>query len=177
VIREYRALMPSTTLPSATASGSVADGGVRAPGGLRRLQSGWDGRSPSGGFDSRPPPPTTASPRRLTTGPPPQPSERHSTASPTRPARSPGVASFANSPSIQANNHDHTTATNNAGRCELELPIEPQQRPNDSSASAPPLLRHPILDRGHPGVIRRARSASWIRSESDPGYSPIPPTP
>ena len=31
-------------------------GGVRAPGGLRRLQSGWDGRSPSGGFDSRPPP-------------------------------------------------------------------------------------------------------------------------
>ena len=32
-------------------------GGVRAPGGLRRLQSGRDGRSPSGGFDSRPPPP------------------------------------------------------------------------------------------------------------------------
>ena len=38
---------------------SVPIGGVRAPGGLRRLQSGWDGRSPSGGFDSRPPPPTT----------------------------------------------------------------------------------------------------------------------
>ena len=34
-----------------------ARGGVRAPGGLPRLQSGWDGRSPSGGFDSRPPPP------------------------------------------------------------------------------------------------------------------------
>ena len=31
-------------------------GGVRVPGGLPRLQSGWDGRSPSGGFDSRPPP-------------------------------------------------------------------------------------------------------------------------
>ena len=31
-------------------------GGVRVPGGLHRLQSGWDGRSPSGGFDSRPPP-------------------------------------------------------------------------------------------------------------------------
>ncbi len=31
-------------------------GGVWVPGGLRRLQSGWDGRSPSGGFDSRPPP-------------------------------------------------------------------------------------------------------------------------
>ena len=28
------------------------------PGGLRRLQSGWDERSSSGGFDSRPPPPT-----------------------------------------------------------------------------------------------------------------------
>ena len=34
-------------------------GGVRVPGGLRRLQSGWDERSSSGGFDSRPPPPTT----------------------------------------------------------------------------------------------------------------------
>ena len=33
-------------------------GGVRAPGGLPRLQSGRDGRSPSGGFDSRPPPPS-----------------------------------------------------------------------------------------------------------------------
>jgi len=33
-------------------------GGVRVPGGLRRLQSGWNGRSPFGGFDSRPPPPT-----------------------------------------------------------------------------------------------------------------------
>ena len=32
-------------------------GGVRVPGGLPRLQSGWDGRTPSGGFDSRPPPP------------------------------------------------------------------------------------------------------------------------
>ena len=31
-------------------------GGVRVPGGLPRLQSGWDGRPPSGGFDSRPPP-------------------------------------------------------------------------------------------------------------------------
>ena len=34
-------------------------GGVWAPGGLHRLQSGRDGRSPSGGFDSRPPPPTS----------------------------------------------------------------------------------------------------------------------
>ena len=34
-------------------------GGVRVPGGLHRLQSGWDERSSSGGFDSRPPPPTT----------------------------------------------------------------------------------------------------------------------
>ena len=32
-------------------------GGVRRPGGVPRLQSGWDGCSPSGGFDSRPPPP------------------------------------------------------------------------------------------------------------------------
>ena len=38
------------------ASGTLSHGGVRVPGGLRRLQSGWDGRSPSGGFDSRPPP-------------------------------------------------------------------------------------------------------------------------
>ena len=36
---------------------NVCVGGVRAPGGLRRLQSGWDERSSSGGFDSRPPPP------------------------------------------------------------------------------------------------------------------------
>ena len=42
----------------AAGSGSVAGGGVWAPGGLPRLQSGWDGRPPSGGFDSRPPPPT-----------------------------------------------------------------------------------------------------------------------
>ena len=35
----------------------LAGGGVRAPGGLRRLQSGWLWRSHSGGFDSRPPPP------------------------------------------------------------------------------------------------------------------------
>ena len=35
----------------------VLSGGVWVPGGLHRLQSGWDGRSPSGGFDSRPPPP------------------------------------------------------------------------------------------------------------------------
>ena len=35
------------------------------PGGLRRLQSGWDERSSSGGFDSRPPPPNNrSSPRR-----------------------------------------------------------------------------------------------------------------
>ena len=40
-------------------SGSVAGGGVWAPGGLHRLQSGRDGRSPSGGFDSRPPPPNS----------------------------------------------------------------------------------------------------------------------
>ena len=40
-------------------TGSVADGGVRVPGGLRRLQSGWQGRSPCGGFDSRPPPPNS----------------------------------------------------------------------------------------------------------------------
>jgi hypothetical protein len=36
---------------------NVDSGDVRVPGGLRRLQSGWDGRSPSGGFDSRPSPP------------------------------------------------------------------------------------------------------------------------
>ena len=36
---------------------SVISGDVWVPGGLRRLQSGWDGRSPSGGFDSRPSPP------------------------------------------------------------------------------------------------------------------------
>src|SRR3954451_1733472 len=35
----------------------VPSGGVWAPGGLHRLQSGRDGRPPSGGFDSRPPPP------------------------------------------------------------------------------------------------------------------------
>ena len=34
----------------------VGAGGVWAPGGLHRLQSGWNGRSPFGGFDSRPPP-------------------------------------------------------------------------------------------------------------------------
>jgi hypothetical protein len=39
------------------ANATLADGGVRVPGGLRRLQSGWEGRTPSGGFDSRPPPP------------------------------------------------------------------------------------------------------------------------
>ena len=38
---------------------SVASGGVWAPGGLHRLQSGRDERSSSGGFDSRPPPPNT----------------------------------------------------------------------------------------------------------------------
>ena len=37
---------------------TLSRGGVRVPGGLRRLQSGWDERSSSGGFDSRPPPPT-----------------------------------------------------------------------------------------------------------------------
>jgi len=36
---------------------TVTGGGVWVPGGLPRLQSGWDGRPPSGGFDSRPPPP------------------------------------------------------------------------------------------------------------------------
>ena len=36
---------------------SVVGGGVWAPGGLHRLQSGRDERSSSGGFDSRPPPP------------------------------------------------------------------------------------------------------------------------
>ena len=41
----------------------LGTGGVRAPGGLPRLQSGWDGRSPSGGFDSRPPPPPALSAR------------------------------------------------------------------------------------------------------------------
>jgi hypothetical protein len=39
------------------ATASVINGDVWVPGGLRRLQSGWDGRSPSGGFDSRPSPP------------------------------------------------------------------------------------------------------------------------
>ena len=34
----------------------VGAGGVWVPGGLHRLQSGWNGRSPFGGFDSRPPP-------------------------------------------------------------------------------------------------------------------------
>ncbi len=43
----------------------VTHGGVRAPGGLPRLQSGWDGRSPSGGFDSRPPPPTALDSKTL----------------------------------------------------------------------------------------------------------------
>ena len=38
-------------------TGSVTLGGVRVPGGLRRLQSGWCERSSHGGFDSRPPPP------------------------------------------------------------------------------------------------------------------------
>ena len=56
----------------------VAGGGVRAPGGLPRLQSGWDGRSPSGGFDSRPPPP-----HRLTG--PPQPHPRHRRRGPPHP--------------------------------------------------------------------------------------------
>ena len=37
-------------------TGRVGVGGVWAPGGLHRLQSGWNGRSPFGGFDSRPPP-------------------------------------------------------------------------------------------------------------------------
>jgi len=40
---------------------TVTGGGVWVPGGLPRLQSGWDGRSPSGGFDSRPPPPVSSS--------------------------------------------------------------------------------------------------------------------
>src|SRR5437588_6009932 len=44
---------------------SLPAGGVRRPGGAPRLQSGWDGRSPSGGFDSRPPP-------RKRTGAPPR---------------------------------------------------------------------------------------------------------
>ena len=35
---------------------TLMDGGVRVPGGLRRLQSGWNERSSFGGFDSRPPP-------------------------------------------------------------------------------------------------------------------------
>jgi hypothetical protein len=39
------------------ATANVERGDVWVPGGLRRLQSGWDGRSPSGGFDSRPSPP------------------------------------------------------------------------------------------------------------------------
>ena len=34
-------------------------GGVRVPGGLHCLQNSWNGRSPFGGFDSRPPPPIT----------------------------------------------------------------------------------------------------------------------
>ena len=44
---------------SGVGAATVLDGGVRAPGGLHRLQSGWDRRSLSGGFDSRPPPPTS----------------------------------------------------------------------------------------------------------------------
>ena len=40
----------------------LAGGGVRAPGGLRRLQSGWLWRPHSGGFDSRPPPPSSPPP-------------------------------------------------------------------------------------------------------------------
>ena len=44
---------------------NVPGGGVWVPGGLHRLQSGWDGRSPSGGFDSRPPPPIESWPRGL----------------------------------------------------------------------------------------------------------------
>lgn len=55
--REYRRSASSAT-PRTDIADSVTHGGVRAPGGLRRLQSGWDGRTPSGGFDSRPPPPT-----------------------------------------------------------------------------------------------------------------------
>ena len=46
---------------SVATAGTVCRGGVRVPGGLRRLQSGWDERSSSGGFDSRPPPPTPRS--------------------------------------------------------------------------------------------------------------------
>jgi hypothetical protein len=48
---------PPTVGPAVACRDNISDGGVWAPGGLRRLQSGWDGRSPSGGFDSRPPPP------------------------------------------------------------------------------------------------------------------------
>ena len=42
------------------ASTTLQSGGVRVPGGLRRLQSGWDERPSSGGFDSRPPPPNVS---------------------------------------------------------------------------------------------------------------------
>ena len=52
-----QAAAPSTVGQAMACRDNIADGGVWAPGGLRRLQSGWDGRSPSGGFDSRPPPP------------------------------------------------------------------------------------------------------------------------
>ena len=56
VRREYRLRAADPTRRATERGNSVVGGGVRAPGGLRRLQSGWDGRSPSGGFDSRPPP-------------------------------------------------------------------------------------------------------------------------
>jgi len=62
--RPYRETSLSTPIRGCTPIRETASrqlpcrpGGVRAPGGLPRLQSGWDGRSPSGGFDSRPPPP------------------------------------------------------------------------------------------------------------------------
>ena len=54
--RVRRCRYPSQSRKARSRS-SLRRGGVWVPGGLHRLQSGWDGRSPSGGFDSRPPPP------------------------------------------------------------------------------------------------------------------------
>ena len=54
--RSHVGLVPSSATVGGREVTLRALGGVRAPGGLPRLQSGWSQRPCDGGFDSRPPP-------------------------------------------------------------------------------------------------------------------------